>query len=290
MRVILGAAVMAWTGFAATPEDAAPLAAKALAAYVHNQAQETHWNWIAVETRAIANKSGEVLQTFPSVTAESTIRSNGRRCNAVVAWGDGRKPYLAGADADARCQAMDSFRPPFQVSALLEGAHATVVERAPAGITLAVVPDKSRLKSQDYAVRCAASIRATFRLDPGTFFPMYLEGEVVEQGCDNQFQPILQYGARNSGPVKSNFRKGATFRIQFALQKDKFGHPEHSFWIAVDQHYVQPWNSESVLLYYWGRQVQVAAGDAAHHLIKDVKTTAKEFGGESTLRFDTGQL
>ena len=281
MRVILAALMFASAGVAA--EDAPALTAKALAAFVANQAQETHWNWTAVETRAIANKAGKVLEQYPSVTAESVIRTGGRRCNAVVAWGDGRKPYLAEADSDARCQAMGVFRPPFEVSALLEGAASTVVDRSPSAITLAIAPDKVRLKSPEYAVKCAASIRATVKLDAATYFPVSLEGEVVEHGCDTVFQPILQYGARGSGPAKSNFRKGSTFRMRFEKQPDKFGNPENSFWIAVDQHYEQPWDSDSVLLYYWGRQMPVTAGSAAHHLIKDVHTTAREFGTESRL-------
>jgi hypothetical protein len=281
ISAMLAAAVLACA--AAAPEDARLLAAKALAAYAANQAQETHWNWTAVETRAMANKAGQVIEEYPSVTAESVIRTGGRRCNAVVAWGDGRKPYLAEADSDARCQAMGVFRPPFEVAALLENAGATLVDRSATAITIAIPPDKPRLKSQDYSTKCAASIRASVKLDPATFFPMSLEGEVVEHGCDTQFQPILQYGARSNGPVKSNFRKGSTFRMRFERQPDKFGNPENSFWIAVDQHYEQPWDSDSVLLYYWGRQMPVSVSGAAHHLIKDVHTTAREFGSESRL-------
>jgi hypothetical protein len=55
----------------------------------------------------------------------------------------------------------------------------------------------------------------------------------------------------------------------------------------VAQRYVQPWDSDSLTLYYWGRQTPVTAGDAAHRLIKEVRTSAKQFGAESQLRFDT---
>ena len=281
--MILGALLLACNILAVSAQDGAPLVAKALGAYTQNQAQESHWNWTAVETRAMANKAGKVIEEYPEVTAESVIRTGGRRCNAVVAWGDGRKPYLAEADADSRCQAMGIFRPPFEVAVLLEGTHATIVDHSPSAITLAIAPDKTRLKAPDYAARCAASIRATVKLDAATFFPMQIEGEVVERGCDTQFQPVLQYGAHGNGPAKSNFRKGTTFRMRFELQNDRFGHPENSFWIAVDQHYEQPWDADSVLLYYWGRQIPVTAGPAAHHLIKDVRTTAREFGAESKL-------
>jgi hypothetical protein len=263
-------------------EDASGLLAKARAAYQSNQAQEKHWNWTAVETRSLINKAGATLESFPSVTAESVIKSDGRRCNAVVLWGDGRKPYMADADADARCQAMDYFRAPFSVLSLLEGANVAL-----AGSTLTILPDKARLKSKDAALRCAASIRATVQLDAATSFPTRIEGEVIENGCDLEFAPVMQYGARNTGPAKSNFRKGATFRMDFALQPDRLGHPENSFWIAVIQRYVQPWDSGNFSLYYWGRRVTVTAGGAAHSLVKEVRTTAKEFGAESQLRFDT---
>jgi hypothetical protein len=87
------------------------------------------------------------LQEFPTVTAESIIRSDSRRCNAVVPWSDGRKPYLADADPDARCQAMDIFRAPFSIAALLEGSNVSA-----SGSTLTILPHKARLKSKDNTV------------------------------------------------------------------------------------------------------------------------------------------
>ena len=264
-------------------DDAADLLAKASAAYLRNQAQEQRWNWTAVETRRLVNKGGATVEEFPSVTAESLIRSDGRRCNAVIAWGDGRKPFRADAGPDARCQAMEIFRPPFSVAALLEDAGATLS----GALTLNLAPDKARLKSKDPTVRCAASIRATVTLDAATFFPSGIEGEVVESGCDSQFAPVMQYGSRATSPAKSSFRKGAAFRMDFALQPDRLGHPENSFWICVGQRYVQPWDTGNLSLYYWGRRMTVNAGSAAHRLIKEVHTTAKEFGAESQLRFDT---
>src|SRR5690242_17806138 len=98
---------------AAPENDITGLLAKARSAYLGNQAQEKHWNWTASETRVLIDKAGRTVQSFPSVTAESVIRNDGRRCNAVVSWGDGRKPFMAEGDPDARCQAMEYFRPPF---------------------------------------------------------------------------------------------------------------------------------------------------------------------------------
>jgi hypothetical protein len=83
----------------------------------------------------------------------------------------------------------------------------------------------------------------------------------------------------------SQFRKGATFRVTYALQKDKFDNPANSYWISVAQHYSQPWNKEARLLYYWGRQFRVPRNDGAR-LVKEIKTTAQEFGAGSQLRFD----
>src|ERR1051325_2405335 len=93
--------------------DAETLLAKAAAAFRANEARQKHWNWQTVETRELVDRSGKAVQRFPSVTSESVIRSDGRRCNAVVAGGDGRKPYLANADPDERCRAMDATAPPF---------------------------------------------------------------------------------------------------------------------------------------------------------------------------------
>src|SRR2546425_10218005 len=101
-------------------DDAAALLAKAAAAFRQNQDNEKHWNWNVTETRTLVNKAGDPVQKFPGVTSESVIRANGRRCDAVLSWGDGKQPYLRDADAEARCQAMDAVRPPFPIAALLE--------------------------------------------------------------------------------------------------------------------------------------------------------------------------
>ena len=134
----------------ATPQadDAAALLAKAAAAFRHNQENEKHWNWNITETRTLVNKAGSPVQKFPSVTSESVIRADGRRCDAVLSWGDGKRPYLRDADPEARCQAMDAVRPPFQIAALLQTTRAKLVERTVNAITLAILPDKSPDKSR----------------------------------------------------------------------------------------------------------------------------------------------
>jgi hypothetical protein len=265
--------------------DATALLAKAVAAFENNRKNEKHWNWTILETRHLLNKSGASLQSFPSVTSESVIQSDGRRCNALTAWGDGREPYMKDADPDERCQAFNAIGTPFQVSLLLGSANAKLIDRSASAIRISVLPDRSRAKAPDYGVRCAASIKATIQLDPATFFPIRIEGEVAESGCDGEFQPVVHYETISRQPMVSQFRKGASFRVVYELQKDKFDNPANSFWISTEQHYVQPWNSDARVLYYWGRQVP-ANRAAGHRLVKDIKTTAREFGAGSQLRFD----
>jgi hypothetical protein len=270
---------------AAAQETAAEVLAKAVVAFENNQKSEKHWNWNIIETRQLLSKSGAILQSFPSVTSESVIRSNGRRCNALTAWGDGREPYMKDADPDERCQAFDALGTPFQVALLLKSPNAKLIDRSASEIRISVVPDHSRTKSRDYNVRCAASIKATINLDATTFFPVRIEGDVAESGCDGEFQPVVHYETVTRQPMVSQFRKGAAFRVAYALQKDKFDNAANSFWISTEQHYEQPWNSDSRVLYYWGRQVPVTRS-TGHRLIKDIRTTAKEFGAGSQLRLD----
>jgi hypothetical protein len=270
---------------AVAQDDATALLAKAVAAFENNQKNEKHWNWNIIETRQLLNRSGEMLQSFPSVTSESVIRSNGRRCNALTAWGDGREPYMKDADPDERCQAFDAIGTPFQVALLLNNTNAKLLDRSASAIRISVLPDRSRTKLPDYGVRCAASIKATIQLDPASFFPILIEGEVAESGCNGEFQPVVHYETMTRQPMVSQFRKGASFRVVYALQKDKFDNPANSFWISTEQHYSHPWDSDARVLYYWGRQVP-ARGTTGHRLIKDIKTTAQEFGAGSQLRFD----
>lgn len=88
---------------AAAGQDAGGLLAKAHTAFIENSAHARYWNWTVVSTRTVIGKDGKVLEELPSVTVESPIRSDGKRCNAVLAWGDGREAYLANASAEERC-------------------------------------------------------------------------------------------------------------------------------------------------------------------------------------------
>src|SRR4051794_4299711 len=138
-----------WAGFAAAlagavlaADPASAILAKSVAAYRENEPKQRNWNWQTVETRELVDRSGKSTQTFPSLTSESIIRADGRRCNAVVAWGDGRKPYLAEADPEERCQAMAAIGTPFAPAGLLLSQRGKVVP-GPAGVvTIAAEPDK----------------------------------------------------------------------------------------------------------------------------------------------------
>ena len=264
-------------------DDAAPALAKAVAAFQKNLANQKHWNWTIDETRELLDRRGDVIRQFPSVSSESVIRSDGRRCNAVTAWGDGRAPYMKDADPDERCQAYDALGTPFDVALLLTSETSKLEQHASSKIRIAVAPDKSRLKDKAYAVRCAASIKGTIELDPATYFPLAIEGEVVETGCNTQFVPVIQYGSGSRQPLSSQFRKGATFRVEYALQKDRFDNPENSFWISTLQKYVTPWNTDLRLLYYWGREFGVPPNGGTR-LVKEIRTRAQEFGAGSVLK------
>jgi hypothetical protein len=174
---------------------------------------------------------------------------------------------------------------PFDVALLLNSTNAKVIARSASAVRIAVVPDKSLVREKTYGIRCAASIKATITLDPVSFFPVRIEGEVVESGCNGEFQPVIHYETWTRRPMLSQFRKGATFNVEYALQKDKFADPAKSFWISSAQHYSQPWDSDNQVLYYWGRQV-IVKSSGGHRLVKDIKTTAQEFGAASLLRFD----
>jgi hypothetical protein len=260
---------------ARSAEDAASLLAKAATAFRANEPRQRDWNWQVTETRDLVDRSGRTVQKFPAVISESVLRPDGRRCNAIASWGDGRRPYLADASPDERCQAMNAVAPPFPPLGVLLSRKAKVVEESGSTITITAEVDKSRVKDPDFDIRCGASIRATVKLDKETFFPMLIEGEVAESGCDSVFSAVNHYEAITRGPMTSNFRKGSTFQVEWTLNRDKTGDPGKNFWLASAQHYSQPWNNDNRVLYYWGRQVPVLR--EGHRLIKDIRTTAQEF-------------
>ena len=283
-RLCLSLLLAAAVRLPAAGNEAPALLAKATAAFQHNLENEKHWNWTITEARELTDKAGHAVQTFPAVRSESVIVGEGRRCNAVTFWGDGHQAYLKDAAPEDRCQAYNALGTPFQVAVLLTSTDAKVVSKDSQAITIAVSPDKARQKDPDYRIRCAAAIGATIQLDPATFFPLRIEGRVVDSACNNTFTPVMHETPISRAPMSSNFRKGTTFRVVYSLQKDRFENPANSYWITTEQHYDQPIDEDFTVVYYWGRQfrIRVATG---RRLIKDIATTAQEFGAGSQLTF-----
>jgi hypothetical protein len=72
--------------------------------------------------------------------------------------------------------------------------------------------------------------------------------------------------------------------VVWSFQKDRFDNPANSFWIVSEQHYDQPLSEDMTVLYFWGRQFRIRTTQA-RRVIKDVTTTAQEFGAGSQLTF-----
>jgi len=268
--------------FAASP-DAHALLARAISAFERNQQQEVHWNWTVTETRAIVAKGG-LEQKLPDVTVESVIRNDGRRCNAVLSWGDGIQPYLIDSDPDSRCQATEAFHPAFSVPELLKSADVRLLSRPPKAIVIEIFPDKTRENSPDPTVSCAASIRGKVELDPATSFPRQIEGEATGSGCRPSARVPIHYGEGDSVTARNSFQRGASFQMTFELQPDKFQSPERSFWIRVFDRFEAPLpRGISGAMIYWGRRVPLTMA-GFQRIVKESHTVAREFGTETTIR------
>jgi len=266
--------------------DANELLAKARAAFERNQKLETHWNWTRTESRTVVDSSGKTLQELPGVTIESTVKSDGRRCEAVLAWSDGVEAYKVRADSDERCEATEQTRSSsFSLKDLLKASKATIRSQSARGITLVIPPDKQLQKSSDEHVRCAASIRATIVLDPATHFPRRIEGSVVDAGCDQQTEaPPTYYGETPlRGRARTLFHKGARFQIDYELQPDRFNNADRSYWARTGQHFDAPrWHSGGVFI-YWGRSIPIASVIGGQRIVEDFTLVAQEFGAQSRI-------
>ncbi len=265
--------------------SATELLAKAREAFEHNREHQDHWNWTTTESRVVLDRAGHPAQQLPSVTVESVIRKDGRRCNAVLAWGDGVAPYKLNEDADARCAGQEPTEPPFRLESLLQSSKMKLGPGTPSALTLEIEHDKSRVHDPQHEVRCTASIHATVRLDPATFFPFHLEGEVVDSGCEEETTQELHYGeAQIQLPLHRLLRKGTTFRLEYALQPDKFGNHSNSYWVSVDQHWSRPFQPYAKGIVYSNRMFQLDPGIPSPRLVQDNRTTAQEFGAVSEIR------
>jgi len=79
-----------------------------------------------------------------------------------------------------------------------------------------------------------------------------------------------------------SFQKGAKFYMTFELQPDRFQNPQRSFWIRVSEHYEMPLVARTGAMVVWGRRFPMTIG--LQRVVKDVRTVAREFGTETTIR------
>jgi len=263
--------------------SATDLLAKAQIALAQNREREKHWNWTTVETQTVLNGAGHEQQRLPDVTVESVIRQDGRRCTAVLSWGDGVTPYKLNEDADARCSGQDPVEPPLRIEELLKNPKATLANRS----TIAIHHDKSRVHDAQPEVRCTASVEGTIRLDPATFFPMRVEGKLVDSGCEGNTWAELHYGEESlKGPIARALFKGTTFRMEFALQPDKYGNAANSYWISTIQFWSAPFSHAGGIVCF-NRRFALTPVMKSGFVVKEMRTNAQEFGAESLTRFDT---
>ena len=269
-------------------QDAASLLAKARAAFVENRDRERFWNWTTVTNRSIIDKTGTEFEKLPSVTIESPIRDDGKRCNAVMAWGDGTEPYLANASAEERCAVEKETPEMFQMEAFLESRQAKIESRSPTAITLAIREDKAAMEDKDPMKRCVASVRGTLQLDPATFFPKHIEVTMPGGACEQKHLTAQDhYEDELVKNVTAGFTKGTLMRFDYALQKDKAGHAEKDFWICTHRYAVRPLQKTAGGMIVSGRRFPLARAGLERRVVIDGQTVATEFSAESSLKFET---
>jgi hypothetical protein len=270
--------------YAATDAQAVALLAKARAAFLENQTHARHWTWTTTTTRELLDKDDKRVQALPSVTVDSPIRSDGKRCNALAAWGDGREVYLGAADADTRCAVEAEVLRPFQLEALLESPNVKIRSRSKGVVTLAIARDPGAEASEDVVRRCIASLEATVRLDPETSFPSHIEVKAVGGGCEQATSLTDHYDGSENRKARTTFRKGSVKTIDYALQHAKSGKKDNDYWAPVHAHSVNPLMAHAANLGYWGRIFPIEA--KAARIVIDETTTASELNASSTLTFE----
>jgi hypothetical protein len=272
-------------------QDAAERLAKAGAAFQENRPRERYWNWTTVTERSIIDKSGKVLETFPSVTVESPIRSDGKRCNAVLAWGDGVPPYLGDAPADERCKVEQESGGLFQLQALFASRRVRMLSGSAEEVVLAVDPDKTLAQSPDLPARCMAAMRATVRLDPATSFPRHVSLEAMSDGCLMKQQTATDHYDADAQlqHVNKGISKGSLLEFDYELQIDRAGDHTKDFWICVRQQTIRPWQKGTAAMLVYGRRLQPRGTESDRRLVVKGNTTAAELATDSLIKFDTGK-
>jgi hypothetical protein len=263
----------------AAQENATDLLAKAAEAFQLNQAKEAHWTWTVEEHAFTHDVAGKTIQQFPVVKVESVIRSDGRRCEAIVSWSDGWEPYPEGADNDTRCQIVeiDVDLPGLALQKLLKSRNAAIVEinaaQDAASIAITISPDK-HLPSSDPLAKCAAVMQGTVQLDRATLFPQAIRAEVVANGC--RFK---------NGTTTWYLEKGTSFELEYALQKDRFGKTENDFWI-LSRKRVESAPEPPGIYIVRNRKFAPNAPKVKQGLVSEFHTVAQEFGSQSRISFE----
>jgi len=285
-RIAIAIALLPSIGLA---QDAAAILAKARTSFIENRKRERFWNWTTISTRSITDKNDVVLETLPSVTVESPIRSDGKRCNALLAWGDGVEPYLANASAEERCSVMTQTPNLFEMEAFLESRQVKIQSQTADTITLAIREDKKAMASSDPAQRCVASVRGTVLIDTATFFPKHIDVTMPSKACMNKLTEVENhYGDEPLKNISGGSTKGTFMRNEYQLQKDKSGDPAKDFWICVRRYGVRPLEKGANVLVVSGRRFALtSSGD--RRIVVEGRTTATELAAESTVTFEKQQ-
>lgn len=268
-------------------DDAHALLAKARAAFLENREHARYWNWTIKTDRRVVDKDGTTLDELPSVTVESPIRSDGRRCNAVLSWGDGREPYLANADADARCTVEQEVQDRFKVEALLQSRLVKVRAHSANQIILETRADTEAAESTDLVKRCIASTRSRIDLDARTYFPKTIDIEVVGTGCEGKTAAVDHYDNQAIPNAQSSFRKGSTERLEYARQEDKAGNVTKDYWICVGRSSARPLRAGATVLIFWGRRFQLTSSGDHRTMLVTATTRADELATDALLKFET---
>jgi hypothetical protein len=270
----------------ASAQDAHALLEKARAAFEANHARERYWIWNSVTARSILDKNGKVLETLPAVTVESAIRRDGKRCNAVLAWGDGVAPYLANASAEERCKVEEEAPPVLEVASVLAAGRVAIQGTMDSDIILAVQPEKKPSNSSDPATRCAGSLEGSIGIDVDTYFPKRFDLMVVNSGCEKPMTEYQDHYDRAAVKAVGGYLRGARIRIEYELQKDKAGDASRDYWLAVHRRVVQPLPKNVVSVLVSGRRLPLSSRGAERQGLVDVNVAASEVTAESVLKFE----
>jgi len=256
-------------------ENATELLSKAADAFQRNQTKESNWSWTVEERAFTRDAAGKTIQQFPLVKVESVIRSDGRRCEAILSWSDGWEAFPEGADNDTRCQLVeiDFDLPTLALQKLLQSRTVEVTEQNAGSVTITISPDK-HLPSSDPLAKCAAAMQGTVHLDRATLFPQAIRAEVIASGC--RFK---------SGHTTWSLNKGTSFELEYSLQKDRFGKTENDFWVLARKR-VEIAPEQPGIYIIRNRKFAPNAPRLKQGLVSELHTVAQEFGSQSRISFE----